>query len=222
MPTKLVSPVTDNGAAKPLTVLRVDASPRGHTSISRALSDDIVATLAEGGPVTVTLRDLVKDPVPALDDAWVGATFTDPAERTPEQRAALATSDALVAEVKAADLLVIGLPVHNFGPPAALKAWFDMIARARETFRYTASGAEGLLGGRRAIIAMASGGVEAGSASDFASPWLRHALGFLGITEVTLVAADRHMTAGPERVAATRAGIRDVISGLGASGGRAA
>ena len=99
--------------------------------------------------------------------------------------------DRLIDELKAADTIVIGLPVYNFGVPSGLKAWIDLVARAGATFRYTEAGPEGLLAGKRAIVAMASGGTEAGSAIDFATPYLRHVLGFIGITEVELVRADR-------------------------------
>ena len=98
-----------------------------------------------------------------------------------------------MAELKAADVVVIGMPVYNFGIPAALKAWVDLIARARVTFRYAESGPEGLLTGKRAIVVAASGGTPVDSEIDFATPYLRHALGFVGITDVEVVAADRLM-----------------------------
>ncbi|MBB4286107.1 FMN-dependent NADH-azoreductase [Roseospira goensis] len=196
----------------PLSVLRIDASARRDGSVSRDLTDRVIAALAETGPVSVTVRDLAETPAPFVDDAWIAANFTDPSARTAEARAVLALSDALVAELRAADVIVIGLPVYNFGPPAALKAWIDMVARARETFRYTADGPEGLLTGTRAILAMASGGTAAGSAIDFATPYLRHILGFLGITDVTVVAADRHLTAEDDRIAAARAAVSETVA----------
>jgi FMN-dependent NADH-azoreductase len=116
-----------------------------------------------------------------LDTDWVTANFTPPEERGEAERAALAESDALVAELKAADVLVIGVPIYNFGIPAALKAWVDLVARARVTFRYTEQGPVGLLTGKRAYLAVASGGTPVGSAIDFATGYLRHVLGFLGI-----------------------------------------
>jgi FMN-dependent NADH-azoreductase len=112
-------------------------------------------------------------------------------QRSAAQRAALAESDALVAELAAADLLVIGVPIYNFGVPAALKAWVDMVARARLTFRYTENGPEGLLRGKRAYLVVASGGTAVGSEIDFATGYLRHVLGFLGIEDVQIIAADR-------------------------------
>lgn len=171
-----------------MDILLVQASGRRDGSVSRRLAEQAAARL--GGAVTV--RDLAEG-VPLVDEAFASGTFTDPAERSEAQKAALAVSDALVAELKAADVVVIGLPIYNFGVPAALKAWFDQVARARETFRYTETGPEGLLKGKRAILAVASGGTGVGSEIDFATPWLRFMLGFLGITDVEIVAADRLM-----------------------------
>ncbi len=170
-------------------ILRIDASMRHTGSVTRALTDKLVARLRAVSPGSqVTRRDLAAG-VPLVDETWIGANFTDPAERDAAQRAALADSDELVAELKAADTLVIGLPIYNFGVPAAFKAWIDMIARARETFRYTETGPEGLLTGKRALVVVASGGVPVGSAADFATPYVRFALAFIGITEVAFISA---------------------------------
>jgi FMN-dependent NADH-azoreductase len=170
------------------TILRIDASARRTGSISRDLTDAIVSKF---DTAEVRVRDLATDPLPQINETWVGANFTPADKRSDAQRQTLAQSDALVAELRAADTIVIGLPVYNFGVPAGLKAWIDLVARAGETFRYTESGPEGLLTGKRVIIAMASGGTEADSAIDFATPYLRHVLGFMGITQVELVRADR-------------------------------
>lgn len=170
------------------TLLHIDASARREGSVTR----DLTARIVDRFPrAAVIRRDLAENPVPQITEDWVTANFTPAEERTPDQHWTLAQSDALVAELEQADTLVIGLPVYNFGLPAALKAWIDQVARAGVTFRYTANGPEGLLTGKRAIIAMASGGTEAESAIDFATPYLRHMLAFLGITDVTVVAADR-------------------------------
>lgn len=189
-------------------ILRIDASARRQNSISRDLTDQIVEKLS---PETVTTRDLAQG-IALLDEAWIGANFTPAVDRTAEQAQTLAPSDALVAELKAADTLVIGLPIYNFGLPAALKAWIDQVARVGVTFRYTEAGPEGLLTGKRAIIALASGGTEAGSAIDFATGYIRHLLGFIGITDVTFVTADR-MALDPE---ATLAGARQQVAALAA------
>lgn len=172
--------------------LRVDSSMRHQGSTTRDLTDRVLAKLA---PDSITVRDLA-DGIGLVDEAWIAANFTDPEARTDEQRERLAASDALVAELRAADLIVIGMPIYNFGIPATLKAWIDMVARARETFRYTESGPAGLLTGKRAIIVVASGGTELDGEIDFATPYLRHALGFIGIEGVEIVAADRQMIDG--------------------------
>ena len=171
------------------TILRIDASARRDGSISRDLTDRIIARFPDAA---VTTRDLAAG-LPLINDIWVGANFTPEAERSDDQRATLTLSDTLIAEVQAADTLIIGLPIYNFGVPATLKAWVDQVARAGVTFRYTENGPEGLLTGKRAIIAVASGGTEAGSEIDFATGYLRHVLGFIGITEVDFVTADRMM-----------------------------
>ena len=175
-------------------ILRVDASARRSGSSSRALTDALIARL---GSTAVVSRDL-SDALPFVTENWVHANFTDEAERTAEQKAELELSDRLVAELFAADILVIGSPVYNFGIPAALKAWIDMVARARKTFRYTERGPQGLLTGKKAYVLMASGGTEIGSEIDFASGYLRHVLGFIGIDDVTIIAADQQMMRGED------------------------
>lgn len=174
-------------------VLRIEASARKSRSISRSLGDKVVARLRVQHPdLTVVERDLA-DGIPFVTEDWIAANVTADEQRTTEQKEKLAVSDTLVAELQAADILVIGLPVYNFGPPAALKAWIDQVARARVTFRYTENGPVGLLTGKKAYVVAASGGTEVGGAVDFATPYLRHVLGFIGIKDVTLIAADRQM-----------------------------
>ena len=172
------------------TILRIDASARREGSVSRDLADSIIQRF--GPETTVIRRDLI-GALPLIDEEWIGANFTPAAERTAKQTEKLGLSDELVAELQAADTLVIGLPIYNFGVPAALKAWIDQVARAGLTFRYTADGPEGLLTGKRAIVAVASGGTEVGSEIDFATGYLRHVLGFIGITDVVFVKADQLM-----------------------------
>ncbi|MCB2129904.1 MAG: NAD(P)H-dependent oxidoreductase [Rhodobacteraceae bacterium] len=174
-------------------ILRIEASIKGEASVSRKLTDRIVARLTATDPdATVTLRDLSAG-VPQIDSAWIGAVYTPAADRNAEQSRIAAYSDQLLSEVRAADTIVIALPVYNFGLPAQLKSWLDHLARRGETFRYTESGPEGLLKGKRAIIALSSDGTKLGSDVDFASGYLRHMLGFFGITDVRVVAADAMM-----------------------------
>ncbi|MBW4980972.1 NAD(P)H-dependent oxidoreductase [Mameliella sp. CS4] len=171
------------------TVLRIDASARGTESVSRQLADEVISRL---NPATVVSRDLAETP-PQIDTHWLEANVTPESDRTPDQRERLALSDALIEEVRAADTLVIALPIYNFGVPSGVKAWFDQIARAGITFRYTEEGPEGLMTGKRAIITVASGGTEVDGPIDFATPWLRHVLGFIGITDIQVVRSDRQM-----------------------------
>ncbi|MEM7491264.1 MAG: NAD(P)H-dependent oxidoreductase [Pseudomonadota bacterium] len=183
-------------------ILRIDASARDDASVSRSLADRLIEKL-DGEVVT---RDVGGDPIPHVTETWAAATFTPPAERNEAQKAALAFSDELVAELQEADVLVISTPIYNFGVPAALKAWADQVGRVGVTFEYTENGPKGLLEGKRAIVAVASGGTKVGSDIDFATPWLRFFLGFLGITDVDIVAADGLM-GDPEGVARAEAQI---------------
>ncbi len=178
------------------SVLRIDASARKNGSSTRAMTDALIDQIA---PETLTVRD-VADGLPFVTEDWVGANFTDEADRSEDQKATLNLSDTLVDEIIAADTIVIGVPIYNFGIPAALKAWIDMVARARKTFQYTANGPEGLLNGKKAYILVASGGTEVGSELDFATGYLRHVLGFIGINDVTFISADQQMMRGETAV----------------------
>jgi FMN-dependent NADH-azoreductase len=190
----------------PTNVLRIDASARTTGSISRDLNDRIIERFEANGDTHVTSRDLA-NPLPLLTEDWIGANFTPVADRTPEQAETLALSDTLIDEIKAADVLVIGLPIYNFGVPAAFKAWVDLVARAGVTFRYSETGPKGLLTGKRAIVAVASGGTEMGSDIDFATGFIRHVLGFIGISDVVFVAADRLMIDADATLASARAAV---------------
>lgn len=171
-----------------MTVLRIDSSANTDGSVTRDLTTRIINGI---GDADVILRDLAAEPLPHLDAAWVTARSVPATDRTQSETSTLALSDSLIAELRAADTLVIGVPVYNFSIPAALKAWIDLVARAGETFRYSEAGPEGLLTGKRAILAVASGGTPVGADYDYATGYMRHVLGFIGITDVTIVAADR-------------------------------
>lgn len=169
-----------------MKILHIDSSARSEASVTRNLSAQLVTHL--GGDVI--RRDLAQG-VSFINESWVGATFTPEGDRSAAQNDALAQSDTLVQELMDADALVIGAPVYNFSLPASLKAWIDQIARAGVTFRYTEDGPEGLLSGKRAFIIVGSGGVPVESPVDFLTPYLRHVLGFVGISDVTIIAADK-------------------------------
>lgn len=170
-------------------LLRIDASARREGSRSRALLDTLEARLA---PAEIVRRDLA-DGAPLIDAGWIAARDKAEKDRGSADRAALAWSDAAIAELVAADTVAIGLPVYNFGPPAALKAWIDQIARPRVTFRYMSGGPVGLLKGKRAFVAFAAGGTRFGSPIDFASGYMRHVLGFVGIDDVHFVLDEAHL-----------------------------
>ncbi|MEL7040123.1 MAG: NAD(P)H-dependent oxidoreductase [Pseudomonadota bacterium] len=184
-------------------ILHIDASARSDGSYSRALTAQLVEKLKEAGG-DIVHRDVGLNPLPVVTQDWVGANFTPDEARTEAQRETLALSDVLIEELKAADVLVIGAPVYNFGVPASLKAWIDLIARARKTFKYTDQGPVGLLEDKTAYIVIATGGTPSGSDMDFATPYLRHILSFLGIRDVTIIAADQLMATGDEKIAAAQ------------------
>jgi FMN-dependent NADH-azoreductase len=167
------------------TSLHIDASARLTDSTTRGLTKQILDHL---GTDQVIRRDLAKA-LPNITEAWIGANFTPVDQRTAEQTEALALSDQLVDEIARADTLDIGMPIYNFSVPANLKAWIDLISRAGLTFHYTENGPEGLMTSKRAIVAIASGGTAIGSEIDFASGYIRHVLGFIGITDVTFIEA---------------------------------
>lgn len=176
------------------TLLHLDASPRGDYSISRQLSTAAVKSWKDKNPGgKVIERDLTKTEMTFVDLDWIMGAFSAPAQHTDSHKRALAISDELVGELLAADVVVIGTPMYNFAIPAILKAWIDHVVRAGKTFNYTATGAEGLAKGRRVVVAAASGGsYDAASgleAYNYEIPYLRHILGFIGITEVTFVQA---------------------------------
>jgi FMN-dependent NADH-azoreductase len=199
-----------------LNVLRVDASMRRSGSVTRELADDLIAVLeARDGGIALVNRDLTEG-LPFIDESWIGANVTDPAERSDSQKERLALSDTLADELKAADVVVIASPIYNFNVPAAMKAWIDLIARARETFRYTENGPVGLLEGKKAYVVSASGGTEVGGEIDFAVRYLKHVLGFVGIHDVTVVAAERLMFGAEESVSAAKAAVAEIARQEGA------
>lgn len=166
-------------------ILRVDSSMRTEGSVSRNLADKLIERLSDSN-TQITERDLANG-IELINEHWIGSNFTDPSDRSDEQKTSLATSDQLVNELRAADTVVITAPVYNFHVPAALKAWIDMVARARETFRYTEEGPVGLLTGKKVYVVMTSGGTVLGAENDFVSGWLKYILAFMGMTDVTFI-----------------------------------
>lgn len=171
-----------------MTILRIDASGRHDGSVTREITDRVIARLGDADVIT---RDLAETAPTLVDQTIIGSYFTPPDQRTPEQSAAVAPSDAVVDELMRADTVVIGMPIYNFGAPAALKGWADMAARVGVTFKYESDGPKGLLEGKRAIVVVASGGTGVDTEIDWATPWVRFFLGFIGIHDVRVIAADR-------------------------------
>lgn len=172
-----------------MNILQVNSSVRGAASASTRLANSIVARLKTLDPsATLTLRDTASQPV--LDESALGAIFTPADARSPEQAARAAIDDATIAEVKAADVIVIGVPMYNFGVTVQLKAWIDAIAKAGVTFRYTENGPIGLLTGKKVYVALARGGLYKDTPADSQVPYLKSVLGFLGMTDVTFIHAE--------------------------------
>ncbi|RBP52695.1 FMN-dependent NADH-azoreductase [Arenicella xantha] len=166
-------------------ILHVDASARSTESTTRKASQQLVSLLA--GPDSRVQYRNADAALPLLNEAMVNAYFTPAEQRTEEQEAHIAESNRITQELIDADLIIIGVPMYNFSAPAAFKAWCDLAARANITFKYTSTGPEGLLKGKRAIVVTNSGGTEVRGAQDFLTPWLKHFLAFLGIEDSTFV-----------------------------------
>lgn len=174
-----------------MNILQINASARREGANSTRVANTIVARLQAHNPgATVTLRDLAVTPQPVLDEAALGALFTPADQRSPEQSARVALDDALIAEIQAHDTIVLGVPMYNFGVPVQLKSWIDAIARAGVTFRYTETGPEGLLTGKKVYVALARGGLYRDTANDSQVPYLKAVLGFLGLTDISFIYAE--------------------------------
>ena len=176
------------------TLLKIDSSPMGKHSISRKLTTEFAATWQKAHPDgKVISRDLTVTKLPVVNGVWIGAAHTPEGSHSPEQREELAVSDKLIAELQQADEYVFGVPMHNFSIPSTLKLWIDQVARAGKTFSYGAEGPKGLLTGKKATVLIASGGVYERTAMEslnFVTPYLRAVFGFLGITDVKIIAAE--------------------------------
>lgn len=197
-------------------LLQINASLFSANGQSSRLADQFVAAWRASNPAgQVTVRDLAQNPVPHLDAERFQAFITKPDERSAAQRALADLSDNLVEEVKAADVVVLGVPMYNFGVPSTLKAYFDHIARAGVTFRYTANGPEGLLKGKKAYVFAARGGLYAGTPKDSQTGYIRDFLGFLGIADVEFVYAEGLSMGEPAKEAAL-AGAKQRLEELAA------
>ncbi|MDF2811754.1 MAG: NADPH-dependent reductase family protein [Microvirga sp.] len=181
------------------TVLVLNSSLSGEASVSRQLVQEALSNLrAQDSSLEVITRDVGSDPLPHLTGNALQGLADDEPDAAQSKIRALA--DELIAEIQAAQTIIIGAPMYNFGIPSTLKAWFDYVLRAGTTFRYTENGPEGLLTGKRAIVVESRGGFYSdgpAKALDGQEPHLRALLGFVGITDVTFVRAER-LAMGPE------------------------
>jgi FMN-dependent NADH-azoreductase len=174
-----------------MTLLQLNTSMFSDAGQSTRLADRFVAGRKAVEPaLQIVVRDLARTPVPHLTAERFQAFLAKPQARSAAQTAIVAESDALIDELEAADTIVIGLPMYNFGIPSTLKAYFDHVARAGVTFRYTESGPVGLLTGKKAYVLATRGGLYAGTPRDVESPYVRQFLGFLGITDVEFIYAE--------------------------------
>lgn len=195
-------------------ILHITASIRSDKeSVSRSLGGKLVERLTAQSGASVTSRDLAANDLPFVDAERFAANLSPHAERSAEQAELAAIADTLIAELQAADTIVFSVPIYNFSVPATVKAWADLVARAGTTFKYTETGPVGLLTGKKAYFAIASGGTPVGSDFDFMSPWLKFFLGFLGITDIEMVAADGIMGAGgQEKIAAAHQQVEQLAA----------
>jgi len=174
-----------------MNILQINSSARREASHSTRLANRIVARLqGADAEITLVVRDLNNTPHPTLDEVALGALFTPAEQRTAEQAARVALDDALIAEIQSADIVVLGVPMYNFGVPAPLKNWIDAISRAGVTFRYTEKGPEGLLRGKKVYVALTRGGKYRNTPADTQVPYLKTVFNFLGLTDVHFVYAE--------------------------------
>ena len=190
-----------------MNILQINSSARSQGSLSTRLADRLTAALRVATPAaTLTVRDLAAQPHPSLDEAALQALFTPAEQRSAEQNRRVALDDVLIAELKAADVVVIGAPMYNFGVSTQLKNWIDAISRAKVSFEYTAQGPRGLLTGKKVYVVLTRGGRYRDTAADSQVPYLRTVLAFLGMNDVEFVYAEGvAMGADAERDAITDA-----------------
>ncbi len=198
-------------------VLVITSSILAENGQSNALANRFLNQASDRNDIDVTQRDVVTTPLPHLDIAELGAWQVAAPERNAEQQALAARSDELLAELRAADVLVMAVPMYNLGIPSQLKAWFDRVLRAGETFRYTENGPQGLVDGKRAIILAARGGKYAGTELDSQTPHLKSMLGLMGIKDTHVVYAEGLNMGEQQREAALKEAfqaIDQLVEGL--------
>lgn len=174
-----------------MNILQINSSARSTGSHSTHIANQLSERLLSQHPgAQLVLRDLALTPQPTLDEAALQALFTPADQRTPEQAARVALDHALIAELQAADTIVLAAPMYNFGISAQLKNWIDAVSRAQVTFRYTANGPEGLVKGKKVYVVLTRGGLYRNTPNDTQMPYLKTFLAFLGMTDVQFVYAE--------------------------------
>ncbi len=201
-----------------MNILQINSSARawsnGQGSQSTRLANELVERLRAAHPAaSLTLRDLTAAPHPALDEATLGALFTPADARSAEQHARMALDQALIDEVKAADVIVIGVPMVNFGITSQLKNWIDAIMKAGFTFKYTASGPVGLVEGKKVYAVLTRGGIYRDQPHDTMVPYVKQALGFLGMSDIEFIYAEG-LAMGPDAEAKALATARAEIAAI--------
>lgn len=192
-------------------LLQINTSLFGEGGQSSQLANRFVAAYQQRHSRSdVFVRDIASDAVPHLDGARFAAFLSKPEERTAEQQAVVDFSDTLIRELQTADVIVLGLPLYNFGIPSQLKAYFDHVARAGVTFRYTENGPQGLLHGKKVYVFAARGGIYAGTALDTQTAFVRNFFAFIGITEVEFIYAEGLNMGGEKKDAALSAAYQAI------------
>jgi FMN-dependent NADH-azoreductase len=195
-------------------ILVIESSARHQGSVSRQLTGQFLQQWLESNPADqVQVRDLAVEPVPHLDADLLGGWMKPAREQSAAEQEALQRSERLTDELLAADVLVLAAPMYNFAIPSTLKAWLDHVLRAGKTFNYSETGPQGLLSGKRAIVLTARGGIHAGGSQDHQEPYLRQALGFIGIHQVDFVHAEG-INLGAESMQRGLSKARDQLTGI--------
>ena len=197
-----------------MQILQLNTSARSVGAHSTTVADLITERLMQKTPEpSLHLRDMARDPHPMLDEPALNALFTPADQRSEEQHARMAQDDALISEIQNSDIIVLGVPMYNFGIPVQLKSWFDAIAKAGVTFRYTENGPVGLLTDKKVYVALARGGIYRDTPNDTQVPYLKLMLGFLGMTDVHYIYAEG-FAMGPEAAANAMQEAKQQISDL--------
>lgn len=191
-------------------ILLIKSSLNGEQSHSNRLSQSLVQQITAKAKVTIAERDLAKDNLPHLTKTEMDAWMTDIGQRSKEQSDLAAISDHLVQELQTSDIIVVAMPMYNFGVPSTFKAWVDRVARAGITFQYTENGPQGLLNGKKVIVVASRGGIYAGTQKDSQTQYLKDVFSFMGMDDITFIYAEGlNMPGSDERLAQAQQAINE-------------